>query len=72
MAGSQDAKDNPMTRNRRIVEEVIKESTITKTNNTDDIKTDLSVVMEYAKEFLLPFSEGCAPLIKLRNNYLMD
>ena len=72
MAGSQDAKDNPMTRNRRIVEEVIKESTITKTNNTDDIKTDLSVVMEYAKESLLPPSEACAPLINLRNNHLMD
>jgi hypothetical protein len=69
VADSDNAADNPMTKNHRIVE-VIEEPTVITTNNINDIKADFSPIIEYAEEPLLPLSEACFPLINILHNLL--
>ena len=56
-----------MTQNPRIVE-VIEKSIVTTTNNVNDIKADLSAIIEYAEEPLLPLSEACLSLTSILYN----
>src|SRR5579862_9652818 len=55
VADSDNAADNPMTRNHRIVEE----PTVITMNSINDIKADFSPIIGYAEEPLLPLSEAC-------------
>ena len=54
--------DNPMTKNRRVVETVTDEPTVTTTNVIKEVEVGFSPIIGYAQEPLLPLSEACFPL----------
>jgi len=62
--------DDPMVRNRRVVENSNEESTPenTDTNNENDIEKDLGPIIEYAQVSLLPLFKACAPLEDILHN----
>jgi hypothetical protein len=68
MEKSYNRQDPSMIKNRRVVEAVIHEPNLTTTNIIDDIKTDLSPIVEYAQEPLLPLFKACAPLNNILHN----
>ena len=53
MMDSYEMVDKSMTQNPRIVGEVIEVPVVTNTNNINDIKADLSAIIEYAEEPLV-------------------
>jgi hypothetical protein len=65
---SRNASDDPMTKNRRVVDTTIAEPIRTTTNTIDDIKADLSPIVGYADEHLLPLFKACDPLTNVVHN----
>jgi hypothetical protein len=63
-----EALNDPMTKNRRVVEAITEESTLTTTNIINNITTDLGPIVGYAKEPLLPLFKACAPLTNILHN----
>ena len=61
-------QDHPITKNQRIVEEVIEGPTITSTQNTYATETSHNQVTGYSEEPLLPLYEACSPLMNLLHN----
>ena len=68
MADSNSVPINSTIRNQRFVDEVIERPTATTMSNINDIEADLSPIMEYAKEPLLPLSEACSLLTDIIHN----
>ena len=68
MEDSRDAQDNSMTKNRRVVEGRNEESMLTTTHITSNVRSDLSPILEYAEEPLLPLVKACAPLTGIIHN----
>ena len=66
---SNNVRNNPMTRNRRVVEGVIDKPILTTKKTINDNKTDLGPIVGYAEEPLLPLAEACAPLIDIIPRY---
>ena len=61
--------NNPMTRNRRVVDSTTVEPSVTIVDSTSiDTETDLPPIVEYAEEPLLPLAEACAPLVSIIEN----
>ncbi|CAF2952247.1 unnamed protein product [Rotaria sp. Silwood2] len=59
---------NTMTKNCRIVEAAIEELNSATTNIINDIGADLSPIVGYAEEPLLPLYKACAPLTAIIHN----
>ena len=67
---SVNAVNDPMTKNRRIVETVTEDQTMTSENIISNIKVDLGRLVGYADEPLLPLPTACAPLINIVHDLL--
>ena len=68
---SVNATNDPMTKNRRIVETATEDQTITSKNISSNNKVDHGPVVGYADEPLLPLPEACAPLINIVHDLLV-
>jgi hypothetical protein len=62
------ALDDDMTKNSRVVDATAEESNLTTTNISNDIRADLRPVVGYADEILLPLFKACAPLTNIVHN----
>jgi hypothetical protein len=51
-----------LTKNRRIVETISEQTNLRTVNILNDVRADLSAIVEYAEEPLLPLFKACAPL----------
>jgi hypothetical protein len=60
--------DNPMTRNRRVVEVIIVKQKLTTTDINSNTETEGGPIVGYAKEPLLPLVKACAPLTSIIHN----
>ena len=70
MEDSGHTSDEPITTNRRVVDNLAEESNLASVNVISDIEATLTPIVEYADEPLLPLLEACAPLIGIINNLL--
>lgn len=70
MLDSYDATTHSIMQSHRIVEEIIEEPTITTTNTINDVKADISPIIEYAEEPLLSLSEACSTLIEILHDLM--
>ena len=60
----------PITTNRRLVDNLAEESNLASVNVISDIEATLTPIVEYADEPLLPLLEACAPLTGMITNLL--
>ena len=65
---SDNAVDNPMTKNHRIVEVVAEELTVTTINAANEGEAGFGPIMGYAQEPLLPLYKACFPLMIILHN----
>ena len=70
MEDSSNTSDEPITTNRRVVDNLVEEPNLASVNVINDIEATLTPIVEYADEPLLPLLEACAPLIGIINNLL--
>ena len=65
-----DTKTKSMRKNQRVVDVVIMEEHQTHTKKMDNITVELTPIVEYAEEPLLPLVKACAPLVDIICNVL--
>jgi hypothetical protein len=65
-----DTKTDSMTKNQRVVDAVIMEENQLYTETMNNMKVDLTPIVGYAEEPLLPLVEACTPLIDIIHNLL--
>ena len=70
MEDSGNTSGEPITTNRRVVDNLAEEPNLTSVNVINDIEATLTPIVEYADEPLLPLLEACAPLTGIINNLL--
>ena len=66
--GSDKINDDSMKKNRRVAEDVTEESNFSIAKIFNDVHADLSPIVGYADEPLLPLSKACAPLNNILHN----
>ena len=62
---SNDTPNNPITNNRRTVEVVEEQLTLTTSKIINNVETDFGAILGYADEPLLPLVKACAPLTNI-------
>ena len=70
MEDSGNTSGEPITTNRRVVDNLAEEPNVTPVNVINDIEATLAPIVEYADAPLLPLLEACGPLTDIINNLL--
>ena len=70
IVGSDETSDEPKTNNRRLVDTFTEGSKLASAKIISDVEVNLTPILEYADEPLLPLLEACAPLTNIIYNLL--